>query len=113
VLEYGSNSLDKDVYLSSIEILSKNTITGYEFEPNDFKLILSNDSSEYPLEKAVVKSISTFNIRNHILTYQSFRYQLPSKELIGKDETCYIVGDLSYFWWSVIGHKLEKIRCVN
>jgi hypothetical protein len=113
VLEYGTSLTRSDIYLSSIEILTGNTITTYDFEPDDFKSLLTNEDSKYPLDEAVMKTVSMFSIHDHILTYQSHRYELPTNKLMGENKSCYIVNNLSYFWWSVIGHKLEKINCVH
>jgi hypothetical protein len=63
------------------------------------------------LDKSFRKGVSYFEIENGILIYRTQDFEAKTNKVVREDKKCYGINNLSYFWWSMIGHKLGKIDC--
>jgi len=109
-LEYKNNPF-QDGTLQTVRKIMYGKISEYDLEDDTIRLKPSRDISTYPLGKFIRKRVSSYQIKNGVLSLHRQLIDGTSNEIIRESNDCYVVGKLSYFWWSVAGHKLDKIKC--
>jgi hypothetical protein len=112
-LEYAGDPA-QDSSLVTFTVLEDNNISVYDFYQGVVKgkpgYIL--DHTDF-LKKAFRKSLSRFEIESGILTYETRYLDVKTDKVVGEEKRCYVVNELSYFWWTFIGHKLDKTECTE
>lgn len=106
-IEYSGNPEKGDFYLISVSRRSASGKCTYYFERGTIKIKPSANHEDFPLTKAIRNEKYKNIIQNGILK----RYEEINGESTGEPR-CYRLGNLSYFWWSVIGYRLDMDECI-
>lgn len=112
VLEY-KNDPTKNGSLSTLTLLDRKKVATYVFEDDVIYINPSSDLKLYPLDTCFRKELCEWNIYNGILTLNETYIDTQTDKVEYKESKCYQVGQLSYFWWAIIGHKLKKVDCAS
>jgi len=108
-LEY-KNDPFHDGILQTVRKVERGKILEYDLQ-DDIKLPPSRLIDTYPLEKFFRKRIMSYHIKNGILSINTQLVDGDSKKTIRQSDDCYVIGTLSFFWWSFAGHRMDKIEC--
>lgn len=111
-IEYAGDPL-LDGSLASLKIVEKNVITSYVFDYEEMKINIKPtfEVNRFPLDKCFRKSISTYWLENGVLTYETQTVDPNTSRISAVDKRCYLIRNLSYFWWSIAGHRLKMVDC--
>ncbi|MBT1699240.1 hypothetical protein KK083_20250 [Fulvivirgaceae bacterium PWU4] len=112
VLEY-KNDPRKNGSLSTLTLLDRQRKATYVFEEDMVRIKPSSDIGLYPLRRSLREELYDWNIHEGILMLNETYINTQTREIEYKGRKCYHVGSLSYFWWTMAGHKLAKVDCAN
>jgi hypothetical protein len=109
-LEYRGNP-KQNGSLVTLRILKKGEELVYDFDADQVFVEPTSKLEAYPLNESFRTESSKHKIKDGILEIVT-SYEYDDKDITGGVvKKCYLVNSLSYFWWSFIGYKLEKITC--
>ena len=111
-VDYGAEKNTKIKYLCSVTNKSREKSETYTFSRfSNVSFNFSTQLSDYPLELAKYKDLVSFSRENNLLKVSSNRTSLATYKTIFEDITCYDLGDLSFFWWSIFGYAFDSLKC--
>ncbi|HEY9046883.1 MAG TPA: hypothetical protein VIN08_13360 [Ohtaekwangia sp.] len=98
----------------TLETVRKTTHDGvweYDFEDDAVKVKPRYDVEVYHLGKLIRKRISMYQIKDGILTLHKKTINGATDRMERESVDCYVVGKFSFFWWTIVGYRFEKIDC--
>ena len=98
----------------TLEVMRKITREGiweYDFEDDAVKAKPSYDVDIYHLGRFIRKRISMYQIKDGVLTLHKKTIDGTTDRMERETVECYLVGKFSFFWWTVVGYKFERVDC--